>query len=48
MERDKSGFWTLLEIYATLFGFNPEILEIDEEFAVYPEIVATTPLSGKD
>ncbi|CZA22996.1 ATP-binding protein [Streptococcus suis] len=51
MERDKAKALTayLRDLRHPLFGFNPEILEIDEEFAVYPEIVtAATPLSGKE
>ncbi len=51
MERDKAKALIayLRDLRHPLFGFNPEILEIDEEFAVYPEIVtAATPLSGKE
>ena len=51
LERDKAKALTayLRDLRHPLFGFNPEILEIDEEFAVYPEIVtAATPLSGKE
>ncbi|MCK3880806.1 ATP-binding protein [Streptococcus suis] len=51
MERDKAKALTayLRDLRHPLFGFNPEILEIDEDFAVYPEIVtAATPLSGKE
>lgn len=50
-ERDKAKALTayLRDLRHPLFGFNPEILEIDEDFAVYPEIVtAATPLSGKE
>lgn len=39
----------LKDLRHPLFGFNPEILAVDEDFAVYPEIVtAATPLSGKE
>ncbi|CYW03721.1 ATP-binding protein [Streptococcus suis] len=51
LERDKAKALTayLRDLRHPLFGFNPEILEIDEGFAVYPEIVtAATPLSGKE
>ncbi|HEM3597843.1 TPA: ATP-binding protein [Streptococcus suis] len=50
-ERDKAKAITayLKDLRHPLFGFNPEILEFDEDFAVYPEIVtAATPLSGKE
>ncbi|MGQ7354542.1 helicase HerA domain-containing protein [Streptococcus suis] len=50
-ERDKAKAITayLKDLRHPLFGFNPDILEFDEDFAVYPEIVtAATPLSGKE
>ncbi|HEM3683516.1 TPA: ATP-binding protein [Streptococcus suis] len=50
-ERDKAKAITayLKDLRHPLFGFNPDILEFEEDFAVYPEIVtAATPLSGKE